>query len=162
MEIKKTREWERGTLKTNKSIVLIDLDGVLCNFDKRYEELKKIGITEPKIWKHENAYKDLEPIENAIEAWNLLQGKYDTYILSTPPWSAPNAWAEKRIWVEKYLGSTAKKKLILCHNKGIINGDYLVDDRSANGVQDFTGEHILFGSEKFPDWKSVLVYLKAI
>lgn len=151
--------WLRASLKTDKPILLIDLDGVLCNFDKRVDELKAKGITMNKLWAHPDAYKDLEPITGAVEAWKMLQEKYDTYILSTPPWSAPNAWAEKRIWVEKFLGPTAKKKLILCHNKGIVKGKYLIDDRVANGVEDFEGEHIHFGTEKFIDWAAILVYL---
>ena len=39
-------------------------------------------------------------------------------------------------------------------------GDYLIDDRRFNGASEFTGEWIHFGSEKFPNWNSVLKYLK--
>ena len=53
----------------------------------------------------------------------------------------------------------AFKKLILSHNKGLLLGDYLIDDRIANGVDGFKGEHIHFGTDQFPDWKSVLEYL---
>jgi len=35
----------------------------------------------------------------------------------------------------------------------------LIDDREKNGADKFVGELILFGSEKFPDWKSVIEYL---
>ena len=35
----------------------------------------------------------------------------------------------------------------------------LIDDRGKNGTSEFAGEWIEFGSEKFPDWNSVLVYL---
>ena len=38
-------------------------------------------------------------------------------------------------------------------------GDYLIDDRRFNGASEFQGEWIHFGSEKYPDWKSVLQYL---
>ena len=38
-------------------------------------------------------------------------------------------------------------------------GDYLVDDSTRNGAGEFSGEHIHFGTDKFPDWKSVLDYL---
>lgn len=158
----KFQPWMRASLKTDKPILLIDMDGVITNFDKRVEELNAKGIKGTKLFQHEDAYKDLEPIEGAVEAWQILQTKYDTYILSTPAWSNPNSWSEKRIWVQKYLGDSAKKKLILCHNKGLVKGDYLIDDRVANGVADFTGKLILFGSPEFPNWKQVLIYLKAI
>jgi 5'-nucleotidase len=154
-----SQPWLRASIPITKPIVLIDMDGVLADFDKRAQELEAQGIKGQSLFKHPDAYKDLDPIEGAIEAWNALQDKYETYILSTPPWSNPDAWSEKRIWVEKYLGKTAKKKLILCHHKGLVDGDYLIDDRIANGVADFVGEHIHFGNEYFPGWKEVLTYL---
>jgi 5'-nucleotidase len=156
---KNTQPWLRASIPITKPIVLIDMDGVLADFDKRAQELEAQGVKGQSLFKHPNAFRDLEPIEGAIEAWNSLQDKYETYILSTPPWSNPDAWAEKRIWVEKYLGKTAKKKLILGHHKGLVRGDFLIDDRIANGVADFGGEHIHFGTENFRDWKEVLTYL---
>lgn len=157
MEEKK--DYLRGSIIINKPIILIDMDGVLCDFDKRKGELEAEGVKGAKLFTHPSAYKDLDPIEGAIEAWNGLQEKYETYILSTPPWSNPDAWSEKRKWVDKYMGKTSHKKLILSHHKGLVRGDYLIDDRVANGVADFQGEHIHFGTHKFPDWNSVYSYL---
>ena len=151
--------WLRASIKITKPIVLIDMDGVICDFDKRAKELELQGVKGQSLFKHPDAYKDLEPIEGAIEAWNLLQDKYETYILSTPPWSNPDAWAEKRIWVEKHLGKSSKKKLILGHHKGLVKGDFLIDDRIANGVADFGGEHIHFATGRFKGWAEVLEYL---
>lgn len=151
--------WLRASIKITKQIILIDMDGVICDFDKRAKELELRGVKGQSLFKHPDAYKDLEPIEGAIEAWNLLQDKYETYILSTPPWSNPDAWAEKRIWVEKHLGKSSKKKLILGHHKGLVKGDFLIDDRIANGVADFGGEHIHFATERFKGWAEVLEYL---
>jgi len=45
-------------------------------------------------------------------------------------------------------------------SKNLNRGDYLVDDRTRNGVEAFAGEHIHFGTERFPDWDAVLAYLK--
>jgi 5'-nucleotidase len=155
-----SQPWLRGSIKITKPIVLIDMDGVICDFDKRAKELEMQGIKGQSLFKHPSAYRALEPIEGAVDAWHALQDKYETYILSTPPWSNPDAWSEKRIWVQQYLGDSAKKKLILCHNKGLVIGDYLIDDRIANGVADFKGEHIHFGTEQFPGWKETLIHLE--
>ena len=62
-------------------------------------------------------------------------------------------------WVKKYLGSHAKKRLILTHHKNLSLGDYLIDDRIKNGADGFKGELIQFGSEQFPDWRAVVEYL---
>jgi len=155
-----SQPWLRASIPITKPVVLIDLDGVLADFDKRAQELEAQGIKGQSLFRYPNVFRDLDPIEGAIEAWHALQDKYETYILSTPPWSNPEAWSEKRIWVENYLGKSSKKKLILCHHKGLVNGDYLIDDRIANGVADFVGEHIHFGNENFTGWKDVLTYLE--
>ena len=149
----------RASIPIHKPIVYIDMDGVICDFDKRAKELEVEGFIGASLFKHPEAYKDLEPIEGAIEAWHALQEKYETYVLSTPAWSNPDSWAEKRKWVEKHLGKSAKKKLILSHHKGLLMGDYLIDDRIANGVADFKGSHIHFGAEEFPSWSEVLKHL---
>jgi len=103
----------------------------------------------------------MRPIAGAVDAYHRLHysEEYEPYILSTAPWSNTWSWAEKRIWVETFIGEKAFKKLTLTHNKNLVIGDYLVDDRPFNGADEFTGEWIQMGSEKFPDWDAVLEYL---
>ncbi|RLD02899.1 MAG: hypothetical protein DRI65_13965, partial [Chloroflexota bacterium] len=83
-----------------------------------------------------------------------------TYILSTAPWDNRSAWSDKLDWVKKHLGKSAYKRLILTHHKDLNRGDFLVDDRDKNGADQFQGELIKFGSEKFSDWEAVLHYLR--
>ncbi len=84
-------------------------------------------------------------------------------MLSTSPWHNPSAWIDKIKWIHRYFGedknSVLYKRVILSHHKNLNQGDYLIDDRTANGADKFKGEHIHFGTEKFPDWESVLKYL---
>ena len=101
----------------------------------------------------------MDPLEGAIDSYKKLSQKFDTYILSTAPWKNSSAWSDKNEWVKKYLGDVAYKRLILSHHKNLNYGDYLIDDRLANGANLFEGEHIHFGSDKFPDWGSVCSYL---
>ena len=137
----------------NKKILYFDLDGVLANYDKAKE-----GTTEDDR-RVPGFFESFEPIEGGLDAFKKLSEHYDCYFLSTAPWSNTHAPSEKRIWVEKHLGDLAFKKLILTHNKGLLKGDYLIDDRIANGVDSFEGEHIHFGTSKFPNWDAVLKYL---
>lgn len=105
-------------------------------------------------------FANLPPMDGAIEAFKILSSKFDIYILSTAPWNNPDAWLLKRLWVEEHLGTAATKRLILSHHKNLMIGHYLVDDRTKNGAGDFVGEHILFGGNEFPDWKTTLPYLE--
>lgn len=101
----------------------------------------------------------MSPMPGAVEAFERLAQKYDVYILSTAPWNNPTAWSDKVKWVQKYLGEVAYKRLILSHHKNLCKGDYIIDDRTRHGVDIFEGEHIHFGTERFPNWDSVLAYL---
>jgi len=140
-----------------KEDLFIDMDGVLVDYDLAVE-----GLSEEEAIKTRRTpgfFKDLKPMENAIWGFHKLAQKYNVYILSTPSWSTPTSWTEKVIWTDRNIGSAAEKKIILCHNKGLFKGRALIDDRTVNGVEEFKGEHIHFGCEKFPDWKAVLEYL---
>ena len=101
------------------------------------------------------------PMKGAIEAYHQLNKWFDVYICSTAPWNNHTAWSAKNLWVRKHLGDIAEKRLILTHHKNLVMGDYLIDDRLKNGVDKFTGEHIHFGTLLYPDWDSVLKYLKS-
>jgi 5'(3')-deoxyribonucleotidase len=107
----------------------------------------------------------MDPMPGAIESFNELADLFDTYILSTSPWDNYTAWSDKLEWVKKHLGDKAYKRLILSHHKHLNMGDFLIDDRPNNGAKDFKGEWIHFNSKdefspKFPDWKTVVEYLK--
>ena len=103
----------------------------------------------------------MNPIDGAISSVTklLTSPKYEVYFLSTAPWNNPSAWTDKRLWVEEHFGETINRRLILTHRKDLLNGDILIDDRPNNGAKDFKGQWIHFGTEKFPDWPSVLNYL---
>ena len=101
----------------------------------------------------------MKPLNGAISSFERLSSKYDTFILSTAPWENASAWGDKNLWVRKYLGEIAYKRLILTHNKNLNYGDFLIDDRTANGACLFKGKHIIFGSKDYPDWEAVCNYL---
>ena len=137
------------------------MDNVLVNFQSGIDQLKEDVIIKykDKLDEVPGIFGLMEPMQDAIESYHQLAKKYDTYILSTSPWLNPSAAHDKFIWVQKHLGEVAHKRLILSHHKHLNHGDYLIDDRKANGVDKFKGEHIHFGQERFPDWKAVCEYL---
>ena len=144
--------------------VYIDLDGVVADFEKGREEhpLGKVSPYRGRPDKLPGLFENLEPIEGAISSVNLLlkSPDFDIYFLSTAPWDNPDAWTHKRLWIAKFFDEKLiRKRLILCHFKNFLIGDYLIDDRKYNGAENFEGEWLYFGSDKFPNWKSVLEYL---
>ena len=151
---------------TSKKIIYFDMDGVLVDLAAKIATYDKDYIATCQKDDTIDCIPDLflnpHPMAGAIDAFNKFvnSDKYDVYILSTAPWNNPDAWMHKRKWVAKYLGAGAYKRLILSHNKHLNIGDYLVDDRTKNGAGDFTGQLLQFGSDKFPDWNSIINYLK--
>ena len=144
-----------------KQILYVDMDNVLVDFKSGIESLSP----EDKI-KYKGRYDEcpdifslMVPLNGAVEAYEQLSKKYDTYILSTSPWDNPSAGKDKLLWVKKYLGKAAYKRLILSHHKNLNIGDYLIDDRTANGAGMFKGEHIHFKTDRFKNWDDVLNYL---
>ena len=142
-------------------ILYIDMDNVLVDFKSGIDAISEEDRQQFKDDLDEvpGIFSKMKPVDGAIEAYNELTKHFDVYILSTAPWENPSSWSDKLLWVKKYLGQTARKRLILSHNKNLNAGDFLVDDRTANGAGEFAGEHIHFLSEQFKDWDDVLSYL---
>jgi 5'(3')-deoxyribonucleotidase len=146
-----------------KKTLYIDMDNVLVDFSSGMD------ACDPALLKQYEGHPDeipgifglMQPIPGAVEAYRELSEIFDTYIASTAPWNNVQAWTEKRIWVEAYLGEPAQKRLILTHHKNLLRGDFIVDDRTRRGVDRFEGEHVHFGTERFPDWETVLGHLRA-
>jgi 5'(3')-deoxyribonucleotidase len=156
-----------------RPILHVDMDGVVADFKKAvalidptldigdhpYEYARREKELEDLCAKNPNIFHDLEPIDGAIDGVSKLAEMYDIFFLSTPMWSLPESYTGKRIWIERHFPIIGVKKLILTHFKNQILGDYLIDDRLKNGASGYSGEHVHFGSEKFPNWEHVVGYL---
>jgi 5'-nucleotidase len=147
-----------------KKILYVDMDGVLVDFRSAFAHVDDDVLREYEG--HEDDIDDIfglmDPVPGAVEAYRELAGLYDTYVLSTAPWKNPSAWSDKLLWVKRYLGEAAHKRLILTHHKDLCRGHYLVDDRLARGAAEFQGKVLLFGSPEYPDWPAVVRYLKGV
>jgi 5'(3')-deoxyribonucleotidase len=126
----------------NKKIVYIDMDGVIVDFkneiDLHFERDSNLLLNfKDNPDEIPGIFKYPQPVKGAIEAILKLSeyGQYDLF----------------------------KKKMIITHRKDLLLGDFLIDDREANGAKDFRGELISFGwaYEKnqwnaYPTWEDVL------
>ena len=155
-----------------KKIIHIDMDGVLVDLGREIEYRLKDPNLDPKFIKEpdliEGLFESPQPIEGAIDAVKELQDsdKFDLFIATSAPWENPPSLMHKRLWIEHYFGTTFHKRMFITHRKDLLVGDYLIDDRLANGAETFTGELIHFGKDyktfepnPFPTWDSVLNYL---
>lgn len=140
----------------------IDMDNVLVDFPSAFQHLSDAERVEyaGRLDEVPGIFSKMKPIPGAVEAFDELCELFDTYLLSTAPWDNPSAWSDKLLWVKEHMGQGAYKRLILSHHKNLNRGDFIIDDRTKNGVDKFNGEHIHFGTAQFPDWPSVVAYLR--
>jgi 5'-nucleotidase len=152
----------RGTLR--KKVLYVDMDGVLVDFGSAFPQLPEETLSVYRDREDEipGIFSLMEPKEDAIGAYRELTGLFETYILSTAPWRNPSAWSDKLLWVQRYLGDVAHKRLILTHHKDLNRGDYLIDDREKRGAEAYGDGLIRFGSADYPDWTSVMTRMRQL
>jgi len=144
-------------------LVYIDMDDVLCQYKEAHSEKLKQYPNMPYPQSQLGFFYNLQPISGAVESVKELihSTKFDPYILTAPSIHNPGCYTEKRLWIERYFGLNFTKKLIISPNKGLLKGGALVDDHSHGaGQENFSGELILFRSERFPNWSAVIKHLK--
>ena len=142
-------------------ILYVDMDGVIVDFNSGISKLSDQELNQ-FIGKYDEVphiFSKMDPLPNAIDSVNKLIDHYNVYILSSSPWENRTALNDKLDWIKTHFGIKLRKKVIFSHNKHLNQGDFLIDDRTANGAGDFKGIHIHFGSEEFPDWDAVLKFL---
>ena len=115
----------------------VDLDGVLADFDKGYEEAfgaiscKAIDNVNWQLVKDKaNFYRDLPPMPDFDELWKALEHLNPIILTGVPNLLAEEATANKRAWVDKHLGTHVH--MIGCKSKDKClhgnPGDVLIDD----------------------------------
>jgi len=157
-----TMSYEHAKLRfeiLKSKIIYIDMDDTICDYSGLWSIYKEKfpGVQYPQS--KFGFFSRLKPIEGALESISLLEKYYDVFILTRPSIKNLHSYSEKAEWVEKYLGEEYLEKLILCPDKSLVKGNFLIDDYDKNGQTEFEGEFIKFKTEMFPNWESVVKYL---
>lgn len=134
------------------TVVLVDLDGVLADFDLTLWDRTRphwpVGYhpdqqahrfcTDHLTGAHKRAvraetykpgfFADLTPIDGAVEGFHALADHADVWICSKPLHGNPTCHSDKMAWVERWLGKDWGRRLILTPDKSMVRGDILLDD----------------------------------
>jgi 5'(3')-deoxyribonucleotidase/uncharacterized protein with PQ loop repeat len=87
-------------------------------------------------------FADIELIAGSREALLELSRNHDIFITSAAM-EVPSSFADKFQWLGKHFSLIPPSQIVFCGDKGIINADVLIDDRSRH-FKDFRGTGILF------------------
>lgn len=75
-------------------------------------------------------YQFLRPLPGALEALRASEeAGHENFIVTTPWLANPHCTSEKVTSVREHLGEKWVKRLVLTHDKTIVDGDVLLDDR---------------------------------
>ncbi len=143
-------------MKDGRKIVYVDMDDTLCDFMGPFKSGEyQMKFPQSKV----GFFLDLKPLDFAIEGIKTLQTKYDVWILTRPSIKNTHCYTEKAEWIKKYFGEDMLNRMVLCPDKSLVKGDFLIDDDIKHGQPEFEGEWLHFATDKFPNWKLVVEYL---
>lgn len=155
-----------------KDIVLVDMDGVLADFNratisflrKKYPEIKIPEMSRRYV--HENFedidlkkdilnlhiqkgyFLNLKLIKNAKEGWQrIIDLGYKPIICSSPLTKNPYCEQEKRQWLKKYFGETVSQEAIISSDKYLHDGIALIDDNpDIEKEESASWQHVIFAT----------------
>lgn len=133
----------------DKEIILIDMDEVIVDFYSHPTlKIPKDEYNHPNMFE-EGYFRNLKPLPGAIKAVRKLinSNEYDVYIATKPVAELPYSYSDKVRWIKEYLPEL-ESKIILAQVKGMLKGDYLIDDTPEN-AKGFDGEFIHFDRSIF-------------
>jgi len=136
----------------SRDVVLMDVDGVLCDFTSGWRPLVAPELAEEDISSFvfedylndeqlgkllslcESAafWAELKPYEGARDFVESVSENTDggEIVYCTAPWVPCDGWAEaRRIWLKEHM---PKGDLVVTKRKDLIRGDYLIDDKPEN------------------------------
>lgn len=146
-----------------RPIVYVDMDDVLANYTLAHRSALQACPHTKFPQSVAGFFRDLRPVVGAVEAVNRLRANSNLFVLTAPSTRNPLSYTEKRIWIEEHFDYELTEQLILSPDKGLLKGDFLIDDHAnGKGQERFEGKLIHFGSDIFPTWLSVLQHFEKI
>lgn len=158
-------QYRQVALKLARPVVLVDMDGVLVDWDRgfleawagrtpvdrtRYEAELCVPSDRKQeamdLFCAEGFFRGLPAMKGSIAAMKMMVQKgYDVLICTAPMknsrWSAQEKWE----WVREHLGEDWLQRMVLTLDKTTVRGDVLIDDKpSIVGAQQPLWSHIVF------------------
>lgn len=161
-----------GRHRQGAPIVLVDMDGVIADFVGGF--WPKFGAAHPgaplrsevvedqfhiedqmdEVWRLPSReiaaapgfFTDLLPIAGATQALNgMLELGWEVFICTTPLRANRTCASDKVAWLEEHIGAGWGRRTILTHDKGLVRGDVLIDDKPAiSSLVTPTWDHVVF------------------
>lgn len=166
------RFWNNCLMDINKMRILVDMDGVLSDFDgeflkrwrERYPDKFFVPIEERTTFYVKEQYpdelkplvseivwepgffRDMMPVDGGKEALDEMKSLgHEVFICTSPLSTYKNCVLEKFEWVDRVLGPDWVKRIIITKDKTLVKANYIIDDKPE-----------ITGVEKIPSWEHIL------
>lgn len=146
--------------------LFIDMDGVLVDLMAGWMPYlnevtgKDIKVEDINVWGVEDVWsipfskarkplhgpsfwEDLSPYPGAVDFVETLDAMGHTVYIASSPFPSDNCAWGKKMWLEDHMPFLPYNRLVLIHDKQLLRGDMLIDDKPENLVA-FKGHRVLF------------------
>lgn len=174
------------TKEPERKIVCVDMDEVIADalgehllrYNRDFNEHLTVGDLHGRwLWdfvpperldvlerymRSDDFFANLEVMPQAQRVLERMQERYDIFI-ATAAMELPTSFNAKFAWMKEHFPFIRPSHLVFCGDKGILRGDYLIDDNPRQ-LRRFRGEGILFsapanafvkGFRRVQDWAEV-------
>lgn len=99
------------------------------HFDHLCDETADLSVV-LKAMNDPHLYLDMDPIPGAVEGIEAMAAAgLNVFLCTTPTWSNPGCVPGKLASIEKHLGAAWLNRTIMTHDKTMVRGDLLIDDK---------------------------------
>ncbi|MBC7829294.1 MAG: 5'(3')-deoxyribonucleotidase [Chitinophagaceae bacterium] len=125
-------------------------------FPEEHREMILERLLSPGFFRH------LPVMKNSVDVLREINKRYELYIVSAAM-EFPNSLKDKLEWLLENFPFLTWRQLILCGDKGPVQGDFMIDDHVKN-LQHFNGKKYLFtsahnlditGYDRLNNWEEV-------
>lgn len=113
-------------------------------------------------------FRNLPVMKDSVEVIREMNNRYEVFIVSAAM-EFPNSLKDKLDWLLEHFSFLTWKQVVLCGDKKLIHGDYMIDDHVRN-LATFNGKKYLFSSahnlnitgyDRINDWQeAAAIFLK--
>ena len=107
-------------------------------------------------------FRNLPVMKDSVDVIREMNKRYEIFIVSAAI-EFPNSLKDKVEWLQDHFPFLTWKQIVLCGDKKLIHGDFMIDDHVKN-LKDFKGKPYIFTSahnlniteyERLNDWQEV-------
>jgi 5'-nucleotidase len=162
--------WLQWGIRLNEVLLRLDPSYPIVDNDKRsgWDDLAGPSGDRQLLkeaMNHPDLYADLEPVPFAVESiLEMVDEGFEVFHCSTPTWSNLGCVPGKLAAIDQHFGPKWTDKLILTHDKTMVRGHVLIDDKSIiTGAAEPSWKHLIHdqshnrsvtGAPRMTDWRN--------